>query len=159
MLSPEGLAAVDPYRLIWSSLVERGGEAFYDIDVRTDGEYPPDIDEALGRYYAYVRASLKGQSSEDMRTRLVAALPAEAVKAIGAEAAAALFKETVDGDQVTATLTIRPDAEEFASYLNAKKIETGKARLLKQIAINVQAELLAAVERALGGITKYVILE
>jgi len=159
MLSPEGLAAVDPYRLIWSSLIERGGEAFYDIDVRTDGEYPPDIDEALGRYYAYVRASLKGQSSEDMRTRLVAALPAEAVKAIGAEAAAALFKETVDGDQVTATLTIRPDAEEFASYLNAKKIETGKARLLKQIAINVQAELLAAVERALGGITKYVILE
>jgi len=159
LLSAAGLAAVDPYLLIWASLIERGPEAFYDIEIRTDGEYQPDIDEALGRYYAYVRASLKGQASEDRRARLVADLPAEAVKAIGADAAAALFKERVDGDQVTAALMIRPENEDFPSYFNQKKIETGKARLWKQIAINVQAETLAAVERALGGITKYVILE
>jgi hypothetical protein len=160
MLSADGLAAVDPYRAIWASLLDRGCEAFYDIEVRSDGEYPPDIDEALGRYYAYVSASLKGgQASVDRRKLLAEALPAPAVKAIGPEAACSLFKERVDGDQVTATLTIRPEADEFPSYFNEKRIEAGKARLRKQVAINVQAEILAAVERVLGGVTKYVILE
>jgi hypothetical protein len=159
MLSAEGMAAVDPYLAIWASFVDHGPEAFYDIEVRIDGEYPPDIDEALGRYYAYVRASLKGQAAEDIKGRLVAALPAQAVKAIGEEGTCALFKERIDGDQVTATLTIKPESDDFPSYFNEKRIEAGKARLRKQIAINVQAELLAAAERALGGITKYVILE
>jgi hypothetical protein len=159
MLTAAGKATVDPYIAIWASFLEQGCEAFYDIELRTDGEYPPDIDEALGRFYAYLRAGLKGQAPEERRSRLAAALPAEAVKKIGAEGTYALFKERVDGDQVTATLTIRPDAEEFPSYFNEKRIETGKARLRKQIAINAQAEILSAVERALGGITKYVILE
>jgi hypothetical protein len=159
MLSAEGLAAVDPYRAIWSAFVDLGPEAFYDFEVRIDGEYPPDIDGDLGRYYAYVRACLKGQAQDDKRARLAAALPAEAVKAIGAEAACALFKERVDGDQVTASLTIRPGAEEFPSYFNQKRIEAGYARLRKQIAINVEAEVIAAAERALGGVEKYIILE
>lgn len=159
LLTTKGLAAVDPYRAVWAAFADKGCEAFYDLEVRTDGEYPPDMDEVLGRYYAYVRASLKGQATEDRRSRLVAALPAAAIKAIGPEAACALFKERVDGDQVTASLTIRPDADEFPSYFNAKRIEAGNARLQKQIAINVQAEVLAAAERALGGVHKYVILE
>jgi hypothetical protein len=159
LLSADGLAAIDPYRSIWTAFLSQGGEAFYDFEVRTDGEYPPDVDGALGRYYAYVRASLKGQASEERRTRLLAVLPDKAVEAIGAEVAAALFKESIDGDQVTASLTIRPETEEFPSYFNAKRIESGKERLRKQIAINVQAEILAAVERSLGGIQKYVILD
>jgi hypothetical protein len=158
MVSSAGLAAIEPYRAIWAALVEQGPDAFYDLEVRTDGEYQPDIDEELGRYYAYVRATLKGQVTEDRRSRLAAALPAKAVKAIGAEAAAALFKERLDGDQVTASLTIRPEADEYPSYFNAKRIDAGNARLKKQIAINVQAEVIAAAERALGGVDKYIIL-
>jgi hypothetical protein len=159
LLTAAGLAAVDPFRAIWSALVDQGAEAFYDFEVRIDGEYPADVDGELGRYYAYVRASLKGQSPEDRRQALVAALPAKAVKAIGPEAAARLFKERIDGDQVTASLTIRPEADEFPSYFNAKRIDAGKARLRKQILINVQAEVIAAAEAALGGVGKYIILE
>jgi plasmid stability protein len=159
LLTKKGRSAVEPYRAIWAALVGQGPEAFYDYEVRIDGIYEPDIDEELGRYYAYVRASLKGQAPEEKRKILVAALPAEAVKAIGAEAAAAIFKERIDGDQVTASLTIRPEADDFPSYFNAKKIDAGNARLGKQIAINVQAEVIQAAERVLGGVQKYVILE
>jgi hypothetical protein len=159
MVSPALMAAVLPYKEIWAFLVAEGPERLYDLEVRTDGEYPVDTDEALGRYYAYVRASLKGQASDDRRERLAAALPAGAVEALGKEAAIALFKETVDGDQVTASLTIRPDAEEFASYFNAKRIESGNERLRRQILINVQAEIIGAVERALGGAEKFIILD
>lgn len=159
MLTPDGKEVVAPYTEIWASFVEGGCDEYYDLEVRTDGEYPPDIDEALGRYYAYVRAALKGQSAEEQRSRLIAALPAAAVEAVGEEAAAAIFKPRVDGDQVSATLTIRPDADEFPSYLNEKRVEAGMARLRKQVAINAEAEILAAVEQGLGGITKYVILE
>jgi hypothetical protein len=159
LLSAEGLAAVDPYCAIWSVFVADGPEAFYDFEVRTDGEYPPDIDEALGRYYAYVRAKLKGQAPDEKKTRLISALPATAVKAIGEESASAIFKETIDGDQVTASLTIQPEAEEFPSYFNQKRIDKGNERLRKQIAINVQAEVIGAVERILGGVEKYVILD
>jgi hypothetical protein len=159
LLSEKGLAIAEPYRAIWAALVEEGSERFYDFEVRTDGEYPADIDEALGRYYAYVRAALKGQASDDRRALLMAALPAKAVKALGPEAAAALFKEYLDGDQVTASLTIRPESEEYPSYFNAKRIESGKERLKKQIMINVQAEVIGAVEKALGGVEKYIILE
>jgi hypothetical protein len=159
LLTAAGMAAIDPYRAIWTALVDQGPEAFYDFEVRTDGEYPPDVDGELGRYYAYVRASLKGQAPDDRRKSLIAALPAKAVKAMGEEAAAALFKERIDGDQVTASLTIRPDAEEFPSYFNAKRVEAGKARLAKQILINVQAEVIQAAEGVLGGVGKYIILE
>jgi hypothetical protein len=159
LLSKDALALVEPYRAIWAAVVSGGGDAFYDFEVRTDGEYPADVDNELGRYYAYVRAFLKGQASGDRRDRLLAALPDAAVKAIGAEAAVALFKEYVDGDQVTASLTIRPESEEFPSYFSSKRIEAGEARLRKQILINVQAEVIAAVERALGGVQKYVILD
>jgi hypothetical protein len=158
LLSAEGLGAADPYLAIWAFLAAKGGDELYDFEVRTDGEYPPDVDSALGRYYAYVRASLKGQTSEERRAKLLAALPATAVKALGDEAAQ-LFKESIDGDQVTASLTIRPDAEEFPSYFNAKRIEAGEQRLRKQILINVQAEIIASVERALGGVQKYIILD
>jgi hypothetical protein len=159
LLTADGKKSIEPYLAIWAAFAERGCEAYYDIELRTDGEYPPDIDGALGRYYGYLRAVLKGQSSEDRLSRLSAELPAEAVKAIGPEAARSLFRERVDGDQVTATLTIRPEAEEFPSYFSEKRVEAGKARLRKQVAINAQAEILAAVERTLGGIIKYVILE
>ena len=159
LLSAEGLGIVDPYRAIWAATVSGGGDRLYDFDVRTDGEYAVDVDNELGRYYAYVRASLKGQAAGDRRERLLAALPGKAVEAIGADAAAALFKEYIDGDQVTASLTIRPDPEEFPSYFNAKRIEAGKDRLRKQILINVQAEVIGAVERALGGVQKYIILD
>jgi hypothetical protein len=159
LLSAESLAAVEPYRAVWAALVERSPEAFYDFEIRTDGEYPPDVDEELGRYYAYVRASLKGQAPEEKRKLLLANLPSEAVKAMGEEAAAALFKETIDGDQVTASLTIKPEAEDYPSYFNKKRIEAGNERLRRQIAINIQAEALAAVEAKLGGAEKYVILD
>lgn len=159
LLSAKSLAEIDPYRSIWSALVTEGPEAFYDFEVRIDGEYPPDIDDALGRYYAYVCARLKGQAPEEKKTRLIAALPAEAVKAIGEESAIAMFRESIDGDQVTASLTIRPEADEFPSYFNQKRIEKGNERLGKQIAINVQAEVIGAVERILGGVEKYVILD
>lgn len=159
MLSAKALAATGPYKAIWEALVAEGPEAFYDFTVRTDGEYPEDIDRALGRYYAYLRAELKGQAPEEKRARLTAALPAQAVKEIGEEAAAALFKAAVDGDQVTASLTIRPEADEFPSYFNEKRIEKGKERLGRQIAINMQAEVLGAVERQLGGTKKYIILD
>jgi hypothetical protein len=158
-LSDAGARAVEPYREIWASFVEAGPDGLYDIEVRTDGEYPPDLDEAIGRYYAYVRASLKGQASDDRRSALAAALPAKAVKALGVEAVAALFRETVVGDQVSSSLTLRPDPDDFPSYISAKRLEAGKDRLRRQIAINVQAEVLASVERALGGTRKYVILE
>lgn len=159
LLSLEGMAKADPYRGIWDCLVAEGCDHIYDFEVRTDGEYPVDQDEALGRYYAYVRATLKGQAPDERKARLLAALPSAAVEAIGGDAAAALFKESIDGDQVTASLTIRPDAEEFASYFNAKKIESGTERLRRQILINVQAEVIGAVELALGGAQKYIILE
>jgi hypothetical protein len=159
LLNEAGLATAAPYKAIWAFLLEAGSERLYDLEVRIDGEYPPDTDEALGRYYAYVRASLKGQASEARREALAAALPAEAVEAIGREAAFALFKETIDGDQVTASLTIRPEAEEFPSYFNAKRIESGNERLRKQVLINVQAEIIAAVERALGSAEKFIILD
>jgi hypothetical protein len=154
-----GAAAVAPYREIWASFVEAGSEAFYDVEVRADGEYPADLDDAIGRFYGYVRATLKGQAADDRRSRLVAALPAKAVKALGEAGAAALFRETVDGDQVTSSLTLRPDPEDFPSYVSAKRLAAGKERLGRQIAINVQAEVLASVEKALGGTRKYVILE
>jgi hypothetical protein len=159
LLTPEGLGAVDPYRMVWEAFLSGQPDAFYDFEVRTDGEYPADVDEALGRFYAYVRAELKGQASDDKRSRLAASLPPDAVEALGAEAATALFKEGIDGDQVTASLTIRPEAEDYPSYFNAKRVEAGKERLRKQIAINVQAAVLEAVERSLGGIRKYVILD
>lgn len=159
LLSKEGLGLAGPYRAIWAAVLEASGEGFYDFDVRTDGEYTVDADNELGRYYAYVRASLKGLATNERRERLLAALPGQAVKALGAEAAAALFKERIDGDQVTASLTIRPEPEDFPSYFNAKRIEAGKERLRKQILINVQAEVIGAVERALGGVQKYIILD
>jgi len=158
-LSEKGAEAAAPYREIWAAFLEAGPEGFYDIEVRADGEYPPDLDDALGRYYAYVRATLKGQAQDERRTRLLAALPAKAVKALGEEGAATLFRETVDGDQVTSSLTLRPDPEDFPSYISAKRLEAGKERLRRQIAIDLQAEVLASVERALGGTRKYVILE
>ena len=159
LLSAESLGAVDPYRAIWSAFVAEGPEAYYDFEVRTDGEYPPDIDEALGRYYAYVRANLKGQAQGDKKKQLIDALPAPAVKAIGADSVAAIFREAIDGDQITASLTIRPEADEFPSYFNQKRIDKGNERLRKQIAINIQAEVISAVERILGSVEKYVILD
>jgi hypothetical protein len=159
LLSPGGLGKADPYRVIWASFLDGGADRLYDFEVRTDGEYPSDSDEALGRYYAYVRAELKGLAPDDKAARLLEALPAQAVQTLGREVVLALFKAGVDGDQVTASLTIRPEAEEFPSYFNAKRIEGGKERLRKQIAINVQAEIIAAVERALGGVEKFIILE
>ena len=159
LLSKEGLSLAEPYRAIWSAVIAAGGDGFYDFEVRTDGEYAVDVDNELGRYYAYVRASLKGQATSDRRERLLAALPGPAVKALGADAAAALFKERIDGDQVTASLTIRPESEDFPSYFNAKRIQAGEERLRKQILINVQAEVIGAVERTLGGVQKYIILD
>jgi len=159
LLSEQGLAHAEPYRAIWAALVDGGCEKLYDFEVRTDGEYAADIDEALGRYYAYVCATLKGQAPEERRERLLAALPPKAVESLGADVVVALFKASVAGDQVTASLTIRPETEEFASYINAKKVESGKVRLRKQILINVEAELIGAVEGALGGIQKYIILD
>jgi len=159
LLSEQGIAQAEPYREIWAAVVEGGADRFYDFEVRTDGEYPVDIDEALGRYYAYMAASLKGQALEEKREKLIAALPAKAVEALGADAAAALFKVSIAGDQVTASLTIRPEAEEFESYFNKKKVESGRERLKKQIMINVQAEIIGAVEGVLGGIQKYIILD
>jgi len=158
-LSKAGAETVAPYREIWARFVEAGCEGLYDIEVRTDGEYPPDVDGAIGRYYAYVRATLKGQAPDERRSRLAAALPSRAVKALGEEAVRSLFKETVDGDQVTSSLTLRPDPEEYPSYIGAKRLEAGKERLRRQVAINVQAEVIASVEKALGGTRKYVILE
>jgi hypothetical protein len=81
------------------------------------------------------------------------------VTALGAGAAAALFRESIDGDQVTASLTIRPEPDEYPSYFNAKKVASGTERLKKQIMINVQAEIIGAVEGALGGIEKFIILD
>jgi hypothetical protein len=159
LLSEQGLALVEPYRAVWARLVETGPERLYDFEVRTDGEYPPDLDGAMGRYYAYVCAALKGQAPEERRERLLAALPTAAVQALGAQKTASLFKESIAGDQVTASLTIRPEQEEFASYFNAKKVEAGRERLRKQIMINVQAEVIGAVEDALGGVEKYIILD
>jgi hypothetical protein len=159
LLSKDGLAKVEPYRAIWAALLGAGSDQFYDFEVRVDGEYAADVDNALGRFYAYVRASLKGQATSDRRERLLVSLPDKAVKALGPEAVALLFKETIDGDQVTASLTIRPDADEFPAYFNAKRIESGKERLRKQILINVQAEVIGAVERELGGVRKYIILD
>ncbi len=158
-LSSEGLKAVEPYRMIWAAFLDAGPEAFYDVEVRTDGEYPPDLDNVLGRFYAYVRATLKGQASDERRSRLTAALPAAAVKAIGEEEAASLFREVIDGDQVSSSLTLRPEPEDFPSYISEKRLATGRERLVRQIAIDLQAELLAAVERSLGGTRRYVILE
>ncbi len=159
VVADAGLAAVEPYRKIWDSMVAKGPASFYDLEVATDGEYAPDSDSTIGRYYAYVRASLKGQSQADRHEALLAALPAEAVEALGADTALALFRERIDGDQVTASLTIRPEAEEYPSYFNAKKIEAGEKRVMKQVLFNVQAEIITAVERALGGPKKYIILE
>jgi hypothetical protein len=159
VLSAAGMEAIEPYRALWSALVASGPEEFYDIDVAIDGEYPADIDNALGRYYAYVKASLKGQSSAERRERLLAALPEKAVQSTGPDAAASLFREIIDGDQVTASLTIRPEADEYSSYFNKKKVAAGIERVKKQILINAQAEVIAAVERALGGARKYVILD
>lgn len=158
LLTEPGVAAVEPYRELWAAVVGEGPERFYDIDVATDGEYPADQESAEGRYYAYLRATLKGQAPADRRPTLLAALPDKAVASVG-PAAAELFRETIDGDQVTASLTIRPEAEEYPSYFNAKKIEHGRERLKKQILFNVQAEIIAAVERVLGGVRKYIILE
>lgn len=159
VVSETGLASVEPYRAIWDALVTKGPDFYYELEVATDGEYAADAESEIGRYYAYVRASLKGQSPDDKRAGLLAALPAAAVEALGPDAAAALFRERIDGDQVTASLTIRPEADEYASYFNAKKIEAGKKRILKQIMFNVQAEIIAAVERALGTAKKYIILD
>ncbi len=158
-LSSDGLKSVEPYRSIWAAFIDAGPESFYDIEVRTDGVYPSDLDNALGRYYAYVRATLKGQASDERRSRLLEALPAHAVKALGDDAAASLFRETIDGDQVSSSLTLRPEPEDFPSYISEKRLAAGKERLVRQIAIDLQAELLAAVERSLGGTRKYVILE
>ncbi len=158
-VSEKGREAVDPYLRIWNAFLEAGCDGFYDIEIRTDGEYPADIDNALGRFYAYLRATLKGQSSEERRDRLLSALPAQAVKAIGAERAAAIFREVVDGDQVTSSLTLRPEPEDYPSYISEKRLESGKKRLRRQVAIDIQAEALSSVEEALGGTRKYVILE
>lgn len=159
LLSKEARGIADPYRAIWAAVLEAGGEAFYDFEVRTDGEYAIDANNELGRFYAYVRATLKGPTDGERREKLLAVLPSSAVKALGAEAVAALFKERIDGDQVTASLTIRPEPEDFPSYFNAKRVETGEERLRKQILINVQAEVIGAVERSLGGVQKYIILD
>jgi hypothetical protein len=158
VLSTAGVEAVEPYREIWAALVAEGPERFYDIEIATDGEYPVDADNPAGRYYAYVKAHLKGQAPDERRSNLLAALPEKAVAVLGS-AAAGLFRETIDGDLVTASLTIRPEADEFPSYFNAKKVEKGEERIGKQILFNVQAEIIAAVERVLGEVHKYIILE
>ncbi|MGO8695896.1 MAG: hypothetical protein ACLQMF_19715 [Rectinemataceae bacterium] len=158
VLSKAGIEAVEPYREIWTALATGGPERFYEIEIATDGEYPVDADNPVGRYYAYIQARLKGQASEERKSTLLAALPETAVKALG-PAAAELFRERIDGDLVTASLTIRPEADEFPSYFNAKKTEKGRERIGKQILFNVQAEIIAAVERVLGEVQKYIILE
>jgi hypothetical protein len=159
-LVPEAaLGWAGSYAEVWNALVERGVGEFYDLDLATDGVYPADEHNQTGRYYAYVRAELKGQSAEGRAQFLQDTLPQKAAKAIGAGELAAIFPPRIAGDLVTQPLTLRPEEDQFASHFNPRKVESGRARAMQQILNNVRAGIQRLVEGKLGSVRKYVILD
>jgi hypothetical protein len=148
-----------PYERLWALIMERGPESFYDVSIANDGEYPIDEMNPNGRYFAYVKAELKGLNSEERRKNLLAAIPQEIVGAIGQSEIVDIFPEKMNGDPVTIELTIRPENEEYPSYYNAKKVENGRKRASKQILYNIQAEIISLVENKFGAFKSVIILE
>jgi hypothetical protein len=144
---------------VWEDMVSGGVDKRYDVAIAHDGEYPKDDNNPFGRYYAYVRASLRGTGSEERRKMLVDSLPQPAVKEFGAERIASAFPEAIEGDPVTKPLTLRPEADDFPSYYSKQKVEAGLSRARKQILINVEAGLISLADEALGGSRKLIILE
>jgi hypothetical protein len=153
------VAAVGPYAEAWNALVDKGVEGFYDIDIATDGVYPADENNQSGRFYAYVRAELKGMSAEGRAKFLQETLPPKVVKAVGAEELAGIFPARVAGDLVTQPLTIRPEEDQFASHFNRKKVDSGRLRVVQQVLNNVRSALEERAGSRLGAVKKYIILE
>jgi hypothetical protein len=148
-----------PYEKLWELILERGTESFYDISIANDGEYPVDESNPNGRYFAYVKAELKGLNSEERRKALLAIVPKEIVSGIGQNEVADIFPEKLGGDSVTTELTIRPENEDYPSYYNAKKVENGRKRVSKQILYNIQAEIISLAEKKFGAFKSVIILE
>jgi hypothetical protein len=147
------------YEAIWAALAAGVIERSYDIVIFHDGLYPADENNPLGRYYAYVRATLKGTSTEEREKFLWQNLGSSFPKDIGEERILDYFPETIEGDAVTKPLTIRPETDDFPSYYIASKLEPGRERAKKQIMLNASATILERVEKKLGAATKVVVLE
>jgi hypothetical protein len=159
-LIPEAaLGWAGSYAELWNALVEKGVAEFYDLDIATDGVYPADEHNQTGRYYAYTRAELKGKTDEGRAQFLQETLPQKAVKGIGAGELAAIFPPRIAGDLVTQPLTLRPEADQFASHFNPKKVESGRARAMQQVLNNARSAIQRRVEEKLGTVKKYIILE
>jgi len=158
LLPESALAAAGVYAELWSTLMEKGVEGFYDISIATDGVYPADEHNAAGRYYAYVRAELKGQSAEGRAGFLQQALPPRAVKAAGPEELAGIFPARVVVDLVTQPLTIRPEEDHYASHFNQKKVESGRRRVIQQVLNNVRSAVEERLAARMGRAKKYIIL-
>jgi hypothetical protein len=159
LVPKEKLNAVAPYRAIWEALASGDVERYYQIEVVNDGEYPADENNPFGRYYAYMKASLKGAGTEERERLLAQSLGAERLKEIGEERLLDYFPETVEGDAVTKPLTLRPENDDFPSYYIQSKLESGRERARKQILLNASAAILSRLAEKAGSTRKVVVLE
>lgn len=158
VLSQAETEDVSAYGELWTWVVGDGFHSLYDIEIAIDGEYPQDEQNETGRYFAYVKAVLKGLNSEERRAGLAAAVPGSVMQKLGGETVFSILPETMSGDLVTPALTIRPEADDYPSYFKSAKIESGKERIRKQVLFNLQAEILANVNGRLQDLKKVVIL-
>ncbi|GEM_PF-1303114 len=88
--------------------------SLYEKTVAHDGMHDEDIADH-GRYYAYLRFELKGQSAEEKEENLLKALAPLAEK-FGRDKLIKYFPGTIKGRQVTEDLKIRPEDEDYPSY-------------------------------------------
>lgn len=142
---------------LWNLTLKNGIENFYDIKINHDGAYPEDEFNPFGRFFAYVKAELKGLTHEERYATLAKNFPDKLLTGIG-ESLEGFFPEYINGIPVTQVLTLRPDNDDYPSYYIKKKIEEGNLRVLKQILYDLQAAIGARIEAKAGPIRKLIIL-
>lgn len=116
-VGPEkSLEAIRELELIISELGRVDIISLYERSVAFDGVHEEDIYHS-GRYYAYLRFELRGQTPEDKAAGLVAAYPDFSAK-FGKERLLSYFPNVIKGRQVTENLVIRPDNDDYPSYFS-----------------------------------------
>ncbi len=158
LTSDNKIKNIENFASIWNFILKEGIDTLYNFNVATDGEYPQDKHNPLGRYFAYVNFELKGQSHAGKLEFLKETLPEKVLKNIDFDIISSIFPMQYKGDLVTQSLTLRPENDEFPSHFNEKKVKRGEKKGFNQILFNIQAEILKLVEERLGEINKIIIL-
>jgi len=113
--------------------------ALYDRRIAHDGMHDEDIYDH-GRYYAYLRFELKGQSREEKEENLVNAL-APVVEQFGREAVFKYFPGVIKGRSVTEDLKIRPENEDYPSYYSDFRTNYAEKMALEEVPDKVLSQI------------------